>query len=389
MAYKIRLCANNDPDRRHWIESLESDGFEVVDGAADGVISLSGKRGVQEHIRKASGYIFSGKLDIGEMFNLCSLIVGTQTLDADLHYEENGEFYRKPIVLFGDTAPYADFINQLTRLKNVGTIKQDLFGADGMLRTPINTSELGPELKRKVLKRTSVHGGGNVVVDPKYLVPGVYKERDVEMPKFVVCGFTSAAFEQPQEAIDEAVHCGEEIAKRGWGLISGIGKTGLMGYLHNACVAAGGWAGGSNCAHIIIQEGLPIGSAMVWIDKNIYERIVTMLRPTDAIIIGAGGRGGAGTLQEALACAMLILRGARLMTGKDLCYKPVIIDNQMQLWGGLIDVMEEYGLVREKHFHVTDGTEQTMAMLDGIVGGEIEKASIFEKINMPSVAGLN
>lgn len=365
---------------------LGRNGYKVIDGNKSDNVCLSGNQGAESHVKQTDGYVFFGKPTIGDMFMLSSLFVGIQTLDTNLHFQEDTEKYRKPILIHGDLAHHNDFLDQLVRLGDEGTIRQKIFGPEGILRITQNHDEVLAKLKRRTKAANSIHGHGAVIGQESPHKTGDFKFLDMPRPEYNVCVFTSASLNQPSHAMEEIAILGRGIAQHKNGLVTGIGSTGLMGGVVKACVDAGGWSAGSNCPHIMDQEGTPEGCAEHWIRPDIYTRMEAMLKNSDAIVISGGGRGGAGTLQEALACVLLLERGSTLMKSADRkTYKPLIIDDRLELWGGLIKIAESRGLVRDKHFHIASGSENVLDILTKIKEKAISPASTTVPIKSPNL----
>lgn len=355
-------------DQADIIQALGEEGYHIRVGTADEEIDLVGDNGVQKHIQQSGAYIFHGKPSLGEAFKLVSLFVGLQTLDPDLQYEKNGKFFRRPVVVYGEKKDYQSLIDLLNALYKEGTIKQAVEGEDGLLRFAGTPDQLKAQLRREVAVLESIHGEG---VDPekierraqKYSV-GVQEHGELVDPEYKAIAYTSASQSQPKDAAEEARKYGELLVERGIGLISGLGKTGLMGEVHNACVEAGGWSEGANCPHIIVQEGMPRGFSRANIIEDIYARMQVMFAPCDFIGASVGGRGGGGSLQEILGAFLLMELGREEMIGKDGKAKPVVIDNRLGIWDDLVPLMKSFGFSCGKDYHFANGTQEMIEKID-------------------------
>ena len=343
-------------------------------GTKDERIQLLGKDGVQAHIKRSGSYIFFGKPTLGEMFKLISLFVGLQTLDPDLHYEEDGKTYRRPVIIYGDQSGYKPIIDVLRALQKNGTIRQDIDEPNGLLRFAETKEELLEDLYRKVEAEGSLHGGGASVEKileraEKYPI-GVHDgELDIDEPEFKLVAYTSASDNQDEASISEARKLGEYLAKNGHGLISGLGQTGLMHEVHLGCVENGGWSEGSNVPHIIAQEGLPKNFARAHIIEDIYTRMQTMFAPGDFVAASIGGRGGAGTLQEVLGAFIIAQYNKKEMIC-DRGVKPIIVDNRLGLWSGLEPALKPFGIEEGKGMSFVSGTEAVIEMTERYQSGE-------------------
>lgn len=377
-------------ERKALVRFLREIGFLVKDGSQDRSIELSGTYGVQSHLKIPQAFLFFGQGTSGETLKLLSAVVGKQVLDDDMHMSVNGEDFSKHIINFGNQKCLSLVRQQMVNLHVEKTIRQDIDGEDALIQTPENFDDLAKVLSRNVFKKESVHGD---IFDPetiKLYEVGDYSSDDINVPDpdFNVCVFTSAAKVQDSTSVAEARLLGELIAKNGMGLISGLGRIGLMFEVHDGCVKSGGSSKGSNCPHIIRWEGMPEGFAKAWVRPCIYTRMEIMIKQADAIVIGGGGRGGCGTFQELMACVHSITQGvhSRLMRSKDgATFKPIIFDDRKELWAPAIELCKHFGLEEGKHFHIAKGTEQVVDIIQRVRTGEIEKASIRQPLAIKNI----
>lgn len=88
---------------------------------------------------------------------------------------------------------------------------------------------------------------------------------------------------------------GQAIAARGWGLVYGGARNGLMGHLANACLNAGGEVIGVMPEHLVQREVSHQGLTRLIRVANMHERKATMAAHADAFVALPGG---IGTLEE-------------------------------------------------------------------------------------------
>lgn len=88
---------------------------------------------------------------------------------------------------------------------------------------------------------------------------------------------------------------GAAIARRGWGLVYGGARNGLMGRLANACLAEGGEVIGVMPEHLVQREVSHHGLTRLIRVDNMHERKAAMAAHADAFIALPGG---IGTLEE-------------------------------------------------------------------------------------------
>ncbi|QFU00330.1 LOG family protein YvdD [Halomonas sp. THAF5a] len=92
-----------------------------------------------------------------------------------------------------------------------------------------------------------------------------------------------------------AERLGEELARRGHGLVYGGARVGLMGRLADAVMAAGGEAIGVMPDHLVEREQAHQGLTRLVRVRNMHERKASMAAHADAFIALPGG---IGTLEE-------------------------------------------------------------------------------------------
>ncbi|KAA0019989.1 TIGR00730 family Rossman fold protein [Salinicola corii] len=88
---------------------------------------------------------------------------------------------------------------------------------------------------------------------------------------------------------------GTAIARRGWGLVYGGARNGLMGRLANACLAEGGEVIGVMPEHLVQREVSHHGLTRLIRVDNMHERKAAMAAHADAFVALPGG---IGTLEE-------------------------------------------------------------------------------------------
>ncbi len=141
----------------------------------------------------------------------------------------------------------------------------------------------------------------------------------------VYCG--SRAGDDPAFA-EAARFVGEEAARRGWRIVYGGGKLGLMGITAGAARDAGGKVFGIIPDFLVEMEGVLDGVDHV-IVKTMHERKMLMFDEADAVLTLPGG---IGTLEEVIET----LSWARLALHR----KPIIILNLDGFWTPLKTLFE-------------------------------------------------
>lgn len=116
---------------------------------------------------------------------------------------------------------------------------------------------------------------------------------------------------------DAARELGDEIARRGYDLVYGGARVGLMGIVADAALAAGGRVVGVIPGLLVDLEVAHLGLTEIHIVDSMANRKVELLRRADLVVCLAGGLGTLDELFEALTWNQLHLhpRGVHLGIG--------------------------------------------------------------------------
>lgn len=303
-----------------------------------------------------------------EMFKAASLHVGVQTEDPFLFMEEgNPKSPLKPIVLINHNDCYEPFRELIDHMHKLGTITHKLDNIHFVNNIGEGIKVLQQAHHEKAVyapHKTHVHKSIQISLD---------KDPDlVRKPNFNVCVFCSASTKNP-DLIAIAKKIGADIAAEDWGIISGLGATGMMGAVVEGAAevikAQGkGWIGGSNLSRIIKMEGLPSYYDKIWLADDIYKRMEVMVENSQAFVIMPGGM---GTVQELMA--LLLLKHAdnqrkpNLMHDKKFGNKPIILVNhelkngQGEFWAPLVKMANQFGF--NDDIIVVDSVEEAQMVL--------------------------
>jgi uncharacterized protein (TIGR00730 family) len=121
---------------------------------------------------------------------------------------------------------------------------------------------------------------------------------------------------------------GSEIARRGHELVYGGGRTGLMGALADAALAAGGRVHGVILRRFIEEDVHHLGVEMFEVD-DMRSRKAGLDERADAFVALPGGLGTLEELAEILSFRKLALH-----------HRPVVILNAEGFWDPLLDWLE-------------------------------------------------
>jgi uncharacterized protein (TIGR00730 family) len=180
-------------------------------------------------------------------------------------------------------------------------------------------------------------------------------------PKRSVCLFCSAS---PPDALPVAARAlaaefGAGCAARGYRLIYGGSRRGLMGIAAHAAFAAGGEVLGIMPRHLIRKEVAEDEVGTLHIVDTLAERKQRMAELADAFVALPGG---IGTLDELLE--MLTLNELGLQD------KPVILCASDGFWrpfGALLDSLRAYGTLRpatERRLASAASVEEALRLID-------------------------
>lgn len=324
---KVRLAGTvrgaRDPNREiraRLLYSLFSKGWDIYNSNGDQRISLSN---IERKIIESDAFVFTPGATLEDLFKAVSIFVGYQTLDRHL--------LDKPTVLLNSDRSWDGLFALLVHLHGLGTVKQPHDEFLFQVQTP---DEVLDALKASGLRRAPLMGWTRAEA-------GVVQSYETPLPPGHggnVCVFCSATIENPAYLAD-GYEFGRRLARKGFGCVSGAGKSGIMGAVVRGSVEAGGWTGGSNVPHIIELEGLPSGLSSFWLRPDIYTRMEIMIERSEAFVIFPGG---SGTLQEMLALMIFKHQGHPAALNK-----PVVVYNRVDeagraFWTPMIKLLETW-----------------------------------------------
>jgi len=308
-----------------------------------------------------------------EMFKAASLVVGKQTRDPNLRlHSEDPESPLKPIILVNHKGCWDPFIELVEHMHKLGTFTQK---PEEILKSVPTIDHaiklLNKAHQQKVISRPRPHGHVKNKNANDY-------GTDRPQPDFNVCVFCSASTKNP-ELLSISEDLGGQIAQQGWGLISGLGRTGMMGAVVKGAAdiikkSGHGWVGGSNLPRIIEMEGLPAFFDRLWLEDDIYNRMEVMIENSQAFVIMPGGM---GTVQELMT--LLLLKHVKdhddpekpyLMRDGKFGNKPIILVNHeledgpnkgVKFWEPLVKMAKQFGF--EDDIKVVDTIDEATKIL--------------------------
>ena len=174
------------------------------------------------------------------------------------------------------------------------------------------------------------------------------------MKKLCIFGGSSAGHDPA--AVDQAKRIGGMAAARGFGIVFGGGRIGMMGAVSDSACEAGGFV------HGVIPEflkNLEVASDSVTrltVTQTMHERKTIMYAESDAFIALPGGF---GTMEEILE--IITWRQLRMHD------KPIILFNPDGFWDPLITMFHqssEKGFIRAQHLNLLDTAETADEIAD-------------------------
>jgi len=187
-----------------------------------------------------------------------------------------------------------------------------------------------------------------------------------------VCVFCGSNVGNDSAYRDAAQALGEEIVRRGWGLVYGGGRVGLMGVLADAALARGGEVVGVIPEMLATKELLHTGATQMHLAPTMHARKALMEELADAFVALPGGFGTFEELLETITWAQLGLHG-----------KPIGLLNVRGFYDALIAVFDHAigeGFIREKHRGLVVAAPTAAELLDRLATHEMPRVRKWIKV---------
>jgi uncharacterized protein (TIGR00730 family) len=149
---------------------------------------------------------------------------------------------------------------------------------------------------------------------------------------------------------------GREMARRGWGLVYGGGRVGLMGAVADAVLAAGGLVTGVIPDMLATKELLHTGATQMHVAPSMHARKAQMEELADAFVALPGGYGTFEELLEIITWAQLGIHA-----------KPIGLLNVRGFYDGLVRFFDHAigeGFIKQKHRDLIVTAETPRDLLD-------------------------
>lgn len=174
---------------------------------------------------------------------------------------------------------------------------------------------------------------------------------------FSVCIFCGSSFGEDPRFRNAAHETGLEIARRGWTLVYGGARVGLMGVVADAALAAGGRVVGVIPRFLYAREVGHDGISSLEIVASLTERKLRMGELSDAFLSLPGGIGTLDELFEAWSWSQVGLQ-----------QKPSGLLNVAGYYDGLVSFVERAtaaGFMKPQHRQMLAVSDSVGELLDG------------------------
>ena len=175
-----------------------------------------------------------------------------------------------------------------------------------------------------------------------------------------VCVYCGSSARVDQAYKDAAVELGKAIAAKGWSVVYGGGRVGLMGLVADSALSAGAQVVGIIPQHIQAREIEHTDLSELHVVDSMHIRKQMMVDRGDAFVILAGGLGTLDEFFEILTWKQLGLHD-----------KPVVMVNINGYWTKMIEAIRHIAsekFMREEDlgmFQVVDTIAEVPAALEG------------------------
>ena len=187
-----------------------------------------------------------------------------------------------------------------------------------------------------------------------------------------VCVFCGSNFGEDLAYRQAAAELGNEIVRRGWGLVWGGGRVGLMGVVADAVLALGGEVVGVIPQMLATKELLHTGATQMHVAPTMHARKALMEELADAFVALPGGFGTFEELLEIITWAQLGLHA-----------KPIGLFNVAGFYEPLLGLFEQAinrGFIKAKHRELIVAEPAAAPLLDRLVTHELPRVRKWIKI---------
>lgn len=171
---------------------------------------------------------------------------------------------------------------------------------------------------------------------------------------FSVCAFCGSRVGAREDYMAAAEAFGHTLGRRGYGLVYGGGRVGLMGAMADAALEAGGHVVGVIPGFLSQEEVVHAGLSETLVVDDLFERKALMIERSDAFVALPGGIGTLDEILEVIAWRQL----GQLRQPIGL----LDVDGFFEPWETLLRHLEREGFLREQELAhiVTRGDPDTL-----------------------------
>lgn len=174
-----------------------------------------------------------------------------------------------------------------------------------------------------------------------------------------VCVFCGSNQGNDPRYRDAAAEIGRQLAARGWGVVYGGGRVGLMGVLADAVMAAGGEVIGVIPQMLATKELLHEGVTQMHVVPSMHARKALMAELSDVFIALPGGYGTFEELLEMITWSQLGIHR-----------KPVGLFNVLGFFDPLAEFIDHAiaaGFIKAEQRHLMLMGDEPAELLDGLL----------------------
>lgn len=173
-----------------------------------------------------------------------------------------------------------------------------------------------------------------------------------------ICVYCGSSDRVDPEYVQAAFAMGQAIARRGWQLVYGAGKTGLMGAVADGALAAGGEVIGVIPALFNTPALAHSGLTRLEVTADMHQRKARLIELADALVALPGGYGTFEELFEALTWAQIGLHT-----------KPIGLLNARRYYDPLLSLVDHarlQGMIYAEHQALFVHAEEPEALLSAL-----------------------
>lgn len=145
-----------------------------------------------------------------------------------------------------------------------------------------------------------------------------------------ICVYCGSRKPQTKEISQIAVQLGKKIADRGWALVYGGGKVGMMGLVADSALSSNGEVVGIIPTHLKKAEVVHLGLTKLHETQDMHTRKALMESLSDAFVVLPGGFGTLDEFFEILTWRQLGIHN-----------KPIVVINTNGYFDGLMQFVDQ------------------------------------------------